>query len=579
LENQRNLILAIILSAFAVFGWSFVSERYFPQPKPVVPAAAPAGAPVSAPTMPAAAPKVPSRLAVAAAIAGAPRVKIETPRVKGSINLKGARFDDLELLSHTQTIAKGSPPVRLLAPANAKGSYYAGFGWAGDAAVTPGPETIWQADAAKLTPETPVTLRWANAVGQTFMIKIAVDKDYMFTVTQSVSNGGAAPFATRPYALVSRLGKSPDLNSWTNHVGPMGVFNAKANYDIDFENLDGDEPGFFAKIFGTTAKAGENRFASKGGWIGIGDHYWLTALVPDQAATVDAGFRADSGSYQAEFGMAPLSVAAGKAASVTTRFFAGAKEVAVLGAYEKAGVPLFGKAIDWGWFEVIAKPFFYLLDWLFHLVGNFGVAIMLLTLIVRGVMFPIAQKQFASMAAMRVVQPKMKALQERYKDDKVKLQQETMALYQKEKVNPFAGCMPIVFQIPVFYALYKVLSVSIEMRHQPFFGWIKDLSAPDPAHFLNLFGLLDFTVPAFLGIGILALLLGVTMFLQFRLNPAPMDPAQQQMFAIMPWVMMFIMAPFAAGLLLYWTTTNILVIAQQKWLYSRHPVLSAAPAA
>jgi YidC/Oxa1 family membrane protein insertase len=574
LDNQRNLILAILLSALAVFGWSFVSQKLVPQPpRPV----AGSNAPAAAPAMPQA-PKAPARLEVAAALGGTSRVTIDTPRVKGSLNLKGARIDDLVLLSHSQTIEKNSPPVRLLSPANAKGSYYAGFGWAGAADSVPGPETIWQADGAVLTPAKPVTLQWANATGQTFIITIAVDKDYMFSVTQRVSNSGTAAFATRPYAFVSRFGKSPDISSWQNHVGPIGVFDSKANYDVNFANLDGDEPGFFAKIFGTSAKAGENRFPSTGGWIGIGDHYWLTALIPDQAAKVDAGFRAENGSYQAEFGMAPAQIGAGSTSTVTTRFFAGAKEVAVLGGYEKAGVPLFGKAIDWGWFEVIAKPFFYLLDWLFHLVNNFGLAIMLMTLIVRGVMFPIAQKQFASMAAMRVVQPKMKALQERYKDDKVKLQQEIMALYQKEKVNPFAGCMPIVFQIPVFYALYKVLSVTIEMRHQPFILWIKDLSAPDPAHILNLFGLLHFPVPGFLGIGILALLLGVTMFLQFRLNPAPMDPAQQQMFAIMPWVMMFIMAPFAAGLLLYWTTTNILVIAQQKWLYSRHPVLKAAPA-
>jgi len=301
----------------------------------------------------------------------------------------------------------------------------------------------------------------------------------------------------------------------------------------------------------------------------------LAAVIPAKDAAVDAGFRAADGSYQAEYTLPQTVIAPGKSATATTRLFAGAKEVRLLDGYEDSqSIVNFGKAIDWGWFEVFAKPFFYLLDWLFRMVGNFGIAIMLLTLIVRSVMFPIAQRQFASMAAMRVVQPKIKALQERYKDDKPKLQQEMMGLYKTEKINPMAGCLPILIQIPVFYALYKVLMVSIEMRHQPFVLWIKDLSAPDPAHVLNLFGVLPFTVPAFLGIGILAILLGITMYLQFKLNPAPADPVQQQVFAIMPWMMMFIMAPFAAGLLVYWITNNILTIAQQKWLYSRHPAMT-----
>ncbi len=566
------MILAFVLSALVLIGWTTLSDRFFPTPKTV---ATKTGQPIS--SMPATAPVIDASKTlrdVAAVRAESPRVTISTPKINGSINLRGAQIDDLVMTDYKETIKKDSPPVRLFAPNGSKNSYYAGFGWVGDGQSVPGPTTLWQADSQQLTADKPVTLRWDNASGQTYTIKISIDREYMFTVEQAVANTSANAFATRPYAFLSRFGKSKDPSTWTNHVGPIGAFDNSVLYDVDYEYLDGNEPGVFAKMFGTKGKAGENRFPSKGGWIGFGDHYWLTALIPAKNANIDAAFRAGKGSYQAEFANAPTTVQPGKAIIVITRLFAGAKEVALLDGYEKSqNIVHFGKAIDWGWFEIIAKPFFYLLDWLFNLVGNFGVAIMMLTLIVRGAMFPVAQRQFASMAAMRVVQPKLKALQERYKDDKPKLQQEMMQLYKTEKINPMAGCLPVFLQIPVFYGLYKVLTVTIEMRHQPFFGWIKDLSAPDPAHILNLFGILPFTPPAFLGIGILAILLGITMWLQFKLNPAPMDPVQQQMFSIMPWMMMFVMAPFAAGLLLYWTTSNILTIAQQKLLYSRNPAL------
>ena len=562
MENSRNMILAIILSALVLIGWSVLSDRYLPQPKPTVSGQGQSAAPQAAGTAsaPVITPKNAQRDA-AAVTAESPRVSIETPTLRGSINLRGAQIDDLVMTQYKETIKKGSKAVRLFAPGGAKDAYFAGFGWLGEGAEFPGPNTTWQTDSTRLTADKPVTLRWANSGGQVFAIKISVDRNYMFTVEQSVSNGGAGAFSARPYGLISRLGKSKDVDTWTNHVGPIGAFNDSVNFKVNWETVD--EAG----------SAGE-RFQSKGGWIGFGDHYWLTALIPANDAAIDAGFRAAGGAYQAEFNPRQALVAPGKMVTNTTRLFAGAKEVRLLDGYEAdQGIIHFGKASDWGWFEIIAKPFFYLLDWLFKLAGNFGVAIMLLTVIVRGAMFPIAQRQFAGMAAMRVVQPKLKALQERYKDDKPKLQQEMMALYKAEKVNPMGGCLPVVLQIPVFYALYKVLMVTIEMRHQPFFGWIKDLSAPDPAHILNLFGLLPFTPPSFLGIGVLALLLGVTMWLQFRLNPAPMDPVQQQMFAIMPWMMMFVMASFAAGLLIYWATSNVLTIAQQKLLYSRHPLL------
>ncbi len=560
------MILAVMLSMLVFLGWNVVSERYFPQPKP---AATAPKSPTSAATTP---PSTPAKLVLADAktvAAKSPRLAIETPRLTGSINLRGARIDDLVLPVYRETIDKKSPPVRLLSPAGAKKSYFAGFGWSGDGLTTPNDETIWTADVAKLTPNTPVTLRWDNGVGQLFAIKIAVDKAYMFTIDQSVTNNGTAPIAARAYGYINRLkpeqtvssflAPSREVDSWTIHIGPLGAFNGAMNYDVDYDDLD------------TAGEAG-TRFSNTGGWLGFGDSYWLTALVPAQKSAVDAGFRKGTGNYQAEYALAPSLVGPGKTLSNTSHFFAGAKEVATLDTYEETlGITHFGKAIDWGWFEIIEKPIFYLLDWLFKLTNNFGVAIMMLTLVVRGVMFPIAQKQFASMAGMRVVQPKLKELQERYKDDKPKLQQEMMELYKREKINPLAGCLPIFLQIPIFFALYKVLMLTIEMRHQPFVLWITDLSAPDPANLVSLAALGGIPLPGILGIGILAAVLGITMYLQFKLNPAPADPAQQQIFAIMPWMMMFMMAPFAAGLLLYWTTSNILTIAQQKWLYSRHP--------
>jgi YidC/Oxa1 family membrane protein insertase len=561
-QNQRNMILAIVLSALVLFGWQFLGERYFPVAKP--PVTKIEGGKEKVLAQPNADPAADGPKAIrdrAIVLRETPRVAIDTPKLAGSINLKGARIDDLVLKAYGQTVAKNAPPVRLLSPLGSPEAYYAGFGWTGDGVDAPGPNTVWTASGNRLTVDTPVTLSWANTRGQRFETVIAVDADYMFTVTQKLINSGVGAVAARPYGLVSKDGVSKDPSSWTLHTGPIGVFNDAANYDLSFKKLDeAGQPGI--------------RFASTGGWLGFGDKYWLTALVPDAKASVDAGFLSTAPQvYQAVQSGRALMIAPGKAGSVSQRFFAGAKEVTLLDRYEnELGVPLFSRAIDWGWFRVLEKPIFWVLDQVFKLVGNFGVAIIILTFIVRGLMFPIAQKQFRSMAGMRRVQPKMKELQERHKDDKPRLQQELLKLYQEEKVNPLAGCLPILIQIPVFYALYKVLMVTIEMRHQPFVLWIRDLSAPDPLHILNLFGLLDFTPPSFLGIGILAILLGISMFLQFKLNPQPMDDAQKQVFALMPWIMMFIMAPFAAGLLIYWITSNFLTIAQQMWLYRQHPV-------
>lgn len=571
MDDKRNLILAVLLTGLILFGWPYVAERLFPgsmKPAPTAqqqsvqpgqPTPAASGAPALDPAMPVA----PQDRAIV--LRQSQRVVIETPKLTGSIALKGARIDDITLPTYRQTLEKNSPPITLFSPAGTKDAHFAGFGWAGEGMKAPDANTVWQASGSKLTPASPVTLRWDNGAGQLFEIALSVDANYMITARQSVTNRGAGAVAVRSYGFISRVGHSKDPSTWTIHTGPIGVFNGAANYDIEFEDLD--ESGDSARL------------PSTGGWIGFTDHYWLSAMVPDQKASFDGQFRKGAGqTYQADVSLPPVVLAPGKSLSQSNRLFVGAKEVKVLEAYQDSGITLFDRSIDWGWFYWFEKPIFALLHWLFTQIGNFGVAIICLTFVVRALMFPIAQKQFASMAAMRAIQPKMKALQEKHKDDKPKLQQELMDLYKKEKVNPFSGCMPIFLQIPIFFALYKVLMLTIEMRHQPFALWIKDLSAPDPLHVLNLFGLLPFEVPAFLGVGILAIILGITMWLQFKLNPAPMDEMQKQIFAIMPWMMMFIMAPFAAGLLIYWITSNILTIAQQSWLYSRHPQLKQAPA-
>ena len=565
MSDNRNMILAIALSALVLFGWSFISDRFFPTANP--PSTKVVDGKQVALPKPLADPAADAPSAIRdrrQVLAETPRVRIESPSLRGSVNLRGAKIDDLVLTGHRENIADNSPPIRLFSPSGAPDAYYAGFGWTGEGLTLPGADTQWTASGNRLAPGRPVTLSWNNGRGQVFAIRLAVDADYMFTVEQSVANRGGGAVAVKPYGLVYRAKPSPDPDSWTMHVGPVGVFNGIANYTWGFDDL---------------SEQGDQRFSSRGGWLGFTDKYWLAALIPDQGTDVAAVFRrgANNG-FQADVTPSPAIVAPGQVSQHRTRLFAGAKEVRLLDRYtEQLGTEL-ERAIDWGWFRWFMKPIFALLNWLFAAIGNFGLAIICLTLIVRGLMFPIAQRQFKSMAAMRVVQPKMKAIQDRFKDDKPRMQQEMLKLYQEEKVNPMAGCLPILLQIPIFYALYKVLMLAVEMRHEPFALWIRDLSAPDPLTPVNLFGYLPFTPPSFLALGILPILLGITMWLQFKLNPAPMDPVQKQVFAIMPWVFMFLMAPFAAGLQLYWTVSNILTIAQQKWLYSRYPGMSAPPA-
>ncbi len=574
MENQRNLILAVLLTILLIFGWEAGMRHFYPdvdKPRPAAsaaPSAAPAGDPARAdkPTRDGGLSN-PADVAVEtrdlkSALNPAGRVPIAAPGLSGSINLTGALLDDLVTNRHSNEQKDG--PERLFSPVGTPAQHFAQFGWisaAGTTATLPTAQTVWTAPAgAKLTPATPVTLTWTNGQGLNFTITFAIDQDYLITTRQAVSNAGPAPVGVQPFALLNRTDKTASVDTWTLHSGPFGAFDGSVSFGPNYKDV-------------LAANTVQN--AGKPDWLGFTDIYWMSALIPDKSAQA-SDFRAlGNGIYRADLLYAPTAVAPGKQLSQTTRLFAGAKESAVLDRYEDAGVTHFGKAIDWGWFFWFEKPIFWLLKALFQTVGNFGVAIILLTLIVRGIMFPVAQRQFASMASMRAVQPKMKALQERYKDDKQKLQEETMKLYKEEGVNPLAGCLPIFLQIPVFFALYKVLTLAVEMRHQPFALWIHDLSAPDPLHILNLFGLLPFTPPAFLGIGLLALALGFTMWLQFKLNPAAPDPVQQQVFAIMPWMMMFVMAPFAAGLLIYWITSNILTIAQQKFLYARHPQMKA----
>ncbi len=577
-QENRNLALAFLLSALVLIGWGLISERYFPEPRPKVAAAAPATAtapataagtaPGTAPTVVGGVPGVASAAPVAdrgKLLAASPRVIVDTPRLQGSINLKGARFDDLTLTDYRVTVDKTSPAVRLLSPSGTADAYFGQFGWTGPQA--PPADAVWTASAPRLTPAAPVTLRWTSPGGAVFEQVIAVDKDFMFTVRQRVRNPGATPLAVRPWGLLSRRGEGPDLTTYALHTGPVGVIDGTLrDTDVEYKKLRDEGP---------------RRYETTGGWLGLTDKYWLGALIPDQKTKVEARFaHAGAEQFQTDYLAPAVAVPAGGSIETVQHFFAGAKEVNLLDRYMTAlAIPHFDLAVSWGWFIILAQPIFHLLDWLFKLTGNFGVAIIGLTLIVRAALFPIANKQYESMAKMRLVAPRMKAIQERWKDDKVRQNQEMMALYKTEKVNPITGCLPILLQIPIFFSLYKTLLVAIEMRHQPFVLWLHDLSAPDPLTPLNLFGAIAWHPPAVIAIGVLPILLGITMYVQQKLNPAVMDPVQQQVFAIMPWVFMFIMAPFAAGLQLYWTINNLVSIAQQWYMLKKYPMPATPPAA
>ncbi|WP_341712493.1 membrane protein insertase YidC [Erythrobacter sp.] len=575
MQNQRNLILAIALSVLLLVGWDYALQYFYPQPETTQVE----GQQAQGPEVPAAQKTQHSRTGglvdpmaqalerteLKAALASPERVKIDAPRVAGSINLRGGVVDDVVLKDHREAVDKDSGPVRIFSPNGTEAQYFAQFGWVGSNLKVPGPQTLWQADGQTLTPATPVTLSWDNGEGLVYSIRYSIDDDYMITAEQSVANGGANPVVLQPFGLINRTSKTASQDIWNAHSGPMGVFGDVADYDVDYSTLDEE---------GKAVPEGRTD------WAGFTDIYWLAALVPQADSAPETTFRAMGNEiYRTDLVYDPTTIPVGGSLATSTRLYAGAKDSVILDQYQDAGISKFGFAISWGWFRWFEKPMLWLLRQLFDAVGNFGIAIMLLTLIVRGLMFPIAQKGFASMAAMKAIQPKMKEIQEKHKDDKPKQQQEIMELYKREKVNPLAGCLPMLLQIPVFFALYKVLILAIEMRHQKFL-WISDLSAPDPANLAALLSMGGITVPSWLmfifGLGLLGVLLGVTMWLTFKLNPSAMDPVQQQVFNIMPWVLMFVMAPFAAGLLLYWVTSNVLTLAQQKYLYSKHPQLKAA---
>ena len=495
---------------------------------------------------------------------------IETPSLQGSIDLKGGRIDDLALAKYRETVDPKSPPIVLLSPSGSPDPFYAEFGWSGTAGhklKLPTTDTVWkQSGAGSLSVGHPVTLTYDNGEGLAFRRTIAVDDKYLFTIKDEVVNKSASAVTLYPYALISRHGTPPTLGYYILHEGLIGVLGDDGLQEITYKKIEDK------KVI---------NFDVTNGWLGITDKYWAAALLPDTNAHLKARFSTgklgEQPTYQTDYLLDARTIAPGASTTADARLFAGAKEVHVVNDYEKQlNINRFDLLIDWGWFYFITKPLFTVIDWFYRLVGNFGLAIMIVTVLIKVAFFPLANKSYASMAKMKAVQPQMTALRERYPDDKAKQQQELMALYKKEKINPLAGCLPVVIQIPVFFSLYKVLFVTIEMRHAPFFGWIKDLSAPDPTNVFTLFGLLPFdptivpVVGHFLHLGMWPLIMGVTMWAQMKLNPAPPDPTQAMIFNWMPIIFTFMLASFPAGLVIYWAWNNSLSVAQQSVIMRKH---------
>ncbi len=571
--DQRNFILALVISAVILFGWQLL----FPAPE--VPPPGPRTTTMQETSTAGSGrvvPAVPDHVATpppagvtpapggfggvdrAQVIARAPRLPIDAPRLHGSLSLKGARFDDLTLSRYRETIEEDSPPVTLLSPTGAPKAYFAGFGWVappGTEVKLPDDESVWTADRGSIRPNEPVTLTWDNGQGLVFQRVITLDDGYMFRVEQTVRNNTGQPVSLLPYGLVSRYETPETSGFFILHEGLLGVFDGTLE-EVDYDDLKDDGP---------------QTLQTTGGWLGVTDKYWLTAVVPVQTQPVNASFRHEIAGnvdrYQADY-VAPMqTVQPGAVGYAAHHLFAGAKEVELLDGYEEnLGIDNFDLAIDFGWFYWLTKPLFIVLLFIHKYLGNMGVAIILITLAMKLALYPLANTSYRAMTKMKKLQPEMKKLQERFKDDKTRLNQEMMALYKKEKANPAAGCLPILVQIPVFFALYKVLFVTIEMRHAPFFGWIQDLSAPDPTSLFNLFGLIPWDTPGFLTIGVWPLIMGISMYVQQKLNPAPTDPIQARIFMFLPIMFTFMLAQFPAGLVLYWTLNNILSIAQQWYI-------------
>jgi YidC/Oxa1 family membrane protein insertase len=586
MTDNKNTILAIALSALVLLGWQYFfavpqekarQEQLQSQgqkqnaPAPTQSGQAPPtqAGPAQMPG-PAAAPAAEAPIDRAAALAAGPRVPIATGSVQGSIALKGGRIDDLALVKFRETVDPKSPPIVLLSPSGTADPFYAEFGWTGTAGTNvklPTTDTVWkQSGSGSLSDSHPVTLTYDNGEGLEFRRTITVDDKYMFSLKDEVTNKGSSPVALYPYALISRHGTPQTAGYYILHEGLVGVLGESGLQEYTYKNI---------------AEKKAVNFDVTNGWLGITDKYWAAVLVPDTTARLKARFSTGTlGSiptYQTDYLLDAQTIAPGATGAANARLFAGAKEVAVVNEYEKQlNLNRFDLLIDWGWFYFITKPLFFAIDYLYHLVGNFGLAILIVTVLIKAAFFPLANKSYASMAKMKAVQPQMTALRERYADDKAKQQQELMELYKREKINPLAGCLPIAIQIPVFFSLYKVLFVTIEMRHAPFFGWIHDLSAQDPTNVFNLFGLIPVDptmlplIGHFLHLGAWPLIMGVTMWVQMKLNPAPPDPTQQMIFNWMPLIFTFMLANFPAGLVIYWAWNNSLSVAQQSIIMRKH---------
>jgi YidC/Oxa1 family membrane protein insertase len=596
INDQKNMFLAIGLSLLVILGWQYFiggpqlerqrEEAKLRQQQQQVqqqttapgttpqPGAAPGTTPqpgaATTPVVPGQ-PTIPGQMLTREAVlAASPRVKIETPTIHGSLSLRGGRLDDVSLIKYRETVDPKSPAIVLLAPSGSPHPFYAQFGWtnaAGGKAKLPDENTIWaQQGAGALGVGRPVTLAWDNGEGLEFRRLVSVDENYLFTIEDSVVNRGTEPVTLYPYALISRHGKPEILGYYILHEGLIGVMGDKGLQEISYSKIESDK---------------QIPFDVTNAWLGITDKYWAATLLPETNARVRANFSArdlnNRKAYQTDYLLDPVTVAAGGTGSAKARLFAGAKEVALIDGYDNAlKLNRFELLIDWGWFYFITKPLFWALDYFFRLFGNFGFAILAVTVIIKIVFFPLANKSYASMAKMKTVQPQMMELRERYKDDKVKQQQALMELYKQEKINPLAGCLPILIQIPVFFALYKVLFITIEMRHAPFFGWIKDLAAPDPTTIFNLFGLIPWnpgSVPViglYLMIGVWPIIMGITMFFQMKLNPSPPDPTQKMIFDWMPLLFTIMLASFPAGLVIYWAWNNTLSVLQQSYIMKKH---------
>ena len=556
-DQTRNLIILAVVGIAILIGWQFMFPPIqAPAPVEAVSESAPSTEPVQPKFVP---------LTREEALGKSERIAIDAPRVFGSISLTGARIDDIELRDFKKENEPDSPQISLLIPSGTEESYFSEFGWTipeSADVVLPGAATVWQSDTRTLTMDRPVTLRWDNGQGLRFTRSISIDENFMFTVERRVENYGNETVELWPYGLIARYGTGVmgtiPYATYLVHEGALGVFNGILEEE-DYDDM---------------RESGNIEFESTGGWAGITDKYWLVALVPDQANHLKTHFthnvRGEADKYQVVMIEDALELAPGGSLEVTNRLFAGAKEYNLLEDYEDAyAIPSFDGAVKFFLLWFISKPLFYALDFFNRGIGNFGIAILLLTICVRLLLFPLANKSYKAMSKMKQLQPKIVKMRERYKDDKPRINKEMMEIYKKEKVNPMAGCLPVLLQIPIFFALYNVLFVSTEMRHAPFFGWITDLSAPDPYSIFTLFGLFDYALPSWLIIGPWPLLMGISMWLQFKLNPTPPEPIQAKIMMFLPIVFTFILAPFPAGLVIYWTWNNILSITQQWFIMHR----------